>query len=483
MEHTPSSLGLLFGPPVGTRVQQWLLVDCRRHGAYGVVYRALRVGHESEGYVALKMALYPWEPRVMREVGLLALVHHPCVPRLLGHGFWQHPCGAFFPFVVMEWVEGSPLYEWAREHNPSNLEVLQVLAQLARALEATHAACAVHRDVKGDNVLVRHSDGRAVLTDFGSGIYPGAARLTWQPLPPGTPAYQSPEAWLFERRALPSQDASYQAGPADDVYALGVTAYRLVTGEYPFGPALRQDAQGVWRLEELPKPSPRQLNPRVAPQLSELLLRMLSVSPEARGSARVLAEALGAAAERVAKEAGDCRLGLDSLAPSAPPQALPGGLRPGAKALSWRARSAWVLVGALLVLWALQAVHAPPHSASATAQVASPPGQPEGGAASLGEKGQEATPPPAQDSTQPKTISQDPPPEPFPGQLTPDAKGRCPGPKQIPLNGGCWVEVVPSKDAEECEKNGLVFIKERCYAPAMGSRRKPPPTSAPPDFR
>jgi serine/threonine protein kinase len=324
---------------VGTRVQEWLLVDCRRHGAYGVVYRAVRVGHESEGDVALKMALFPWEPRAMREVGLLSLVHHPCVPRLLGHGFWRHPSGAFFPFVVMEWVEGTPLYEWAREHNPSNGEVLQVLAQLARALEATHAACAVHRDVKGDNVLVRHSDGRAVLTDFGAGTYPCAARLTWQPLPPGTPDYQSPEAGLFERRALPSQDAHYPAGPADDVYALGVTAYRLVTGEYPVCAALRQDAQGVWQLEERPLASPRQLNPRVAPQLNEWIVRM------------------------------------------------------------------------------------------------------------------------------------------------PNAKGRCPGPKQIPLNGGCWVEVVPSKDAEECEKNGLVFIKERCYAPAMGSRRKPPPTSAPPDFR
>ena len=482
MARTPDPLGLLFGPPVGTRVQQWLLVDCRSHGAYGVVYRALRVGHEAAGYVALKMSLFPWEPRFMRELGLLSLVNHPCVPRLLGHGFWQHPDGAFFPFVVMEWVEGSPLYDWAREHNPSNLEVLRVLAHLARALEATHAACAVHRDVKGDNVLVRHSDGQAVLTDFGAGTYPCAARLTWQPLPPGTPAYRSPEAWLFERRALPSQDASYQAGPADDVYALGVTAYRLVTGQYPFFVALRQDDTGLWHLKELPLPSPRQLNPRVAPQLSALLLRMLSVSPEARGSAIALAEALEAAAERVAKEAGDCRLGLDSLAPSAPPQALAESPSPGAEALSWRARSAWVLAGALLVLWALQAVHAPPHSASEKQLVASPPGHPEGGAANLGEKAQEATPLPAQDSSQPETLSQEPPPEPFPGQLTPNAKGRCPDPKQIPLNGGCWGEV-PSKDAEGCEKNGWVFIKDRCYAPAMGTRRKPPPTSAPPDFR
>lgn len=482
MERAPVPSGLLFSPPPGTRVEEWLLVDCHGHGAFGVVYRALRIGREAEGPVALKMALFPWDPRFMREVGLLSLVHHPSIPRLLGHGFWQHPSGAFFPFIVMEWVEGTPLYEWAREQHPTNRQVLQVLAQLAGALEATHSRRAVHRDVKGDNVRVRRSDGRAVLMDFGAGHYQSAARITWQPLPPGTPAYRSPEAWLFERRSGPSQSARYLAGPADDVYALGVTAYRLVTGEYPLGPGLRQDDEGAWCLEELPLPSPRELNPQVDPQLSELILRMLSVSPEARGTAGELAAELEAAAERVAKEARDSRVGIEPRAPSEPPQALPERSQRRVDAMSWRARSAWVLAGALLLLWAWRAVQAPPHSASMKQQGTSSPGQTAGGNANLGEKAPEETPSPGQKSSQRETISQDPPPEPFPGQLTPNAKGRCPGPKQINLNGGCWGEV-STKDAEECEKNGWVFIKDRCYAPAMDTRRKPPPTSAPPDFR
>lgn len=51
-----------------------------------------------------------------------------------------------------------------------------------------------------------------------------------------------------------------------------------------------------------------------------------------------------------------------------------------------------------------------------------------------------------------------------------------------PQGEGCWVEQ-DSKNAEECEENGYVFFRARCYAPAMDTRRKPPPTSAPPEPR
>ena len=368
MERQPAPAGHLFCLPPGTRVANWLLLGCHGHGGFGVVYRAVRVGHESEGPVALKMALFPWEPRSMREVGMLSLLQHPSIPRLLGHGFWEHSSGMFFPFVVMEWIEGMSLYEWAREHHPNNAQLFQVLAQLARALEVTHARRAVHRDVKGDNILVRRSDGRAVLTDFGAGHYQSAARLTWQSLPPGTPPYRSPEAWLFAVRSRNSPDAS-----------------------------------------------------------------------------------------------------------PAPP-------RPWEQFKARRAGSARVLAAGVLVLWALQAVHAPLPSALDGEQVASNAASQDGGAASLGEAGAETPVPPVQEPSKTEAVSQDTPPKLFPGQVTPDAKGQCPGRKQAPINGGCWLEQ-STKDAGECEENGMFFIKGRCYAPVMGHRRKPPPTSAPPDYR
>jgi serine/threonine-protein kinase len=96
----------------------------------------------------------------------------------------------------MQWVEGVPFYDWSESHNPTSRQILLLLAQVARALAATHEAKGVHRDMKGDNVLVS-LDGQAFLTDFGACTYAGAKLLTDQPLPPGTPNYRTPEAWDY----------------------------------------------------------------------------------------------------------------------------------------------------------------------------------------------------------------------------------------------------------------------------------------------
>jgi hypothetical protein len=459
-----------FCLPPGTVVEDWRLEGCHGHGAYGIVYRAFRVGQESAGPVALKMALYPWDPRFMREVALLSLIHHPSVPRLCGHGFWRHPSGTVFPFVVMQWVEGTPLYEWASQRNPTQNQVLQVLAQLARVLQATHEATAVHRDVKGENVLVRSSDGRAVLTDFGSGHYQAAARLTWQPMPPGTPAYQSPESGLFQIRSVRSPDAHYIARPADDVFALGVTAYRLVTGEYPVAVVPKMDEEGSWYMAEPGLRSPSELNPQVAPQLGALILRMLSLDPRARGTAKEHAEALDALKER-------------SGAQQEQSPAVPGPMAPARRYLPSQGRMrvagcVLALATVFLVLWGWQSVQVHPEGAALEEQVASGPGRQDAGPADLGDTAAAAplTSVHEPSKSKPGGIGQELPPEPLPEQVRPDAKGQCPGRKQVPINGACWGEY-PAANAEECEQSGSVFFKSRCYFPVMKSRRKPPPTS------
>ncbi|SEM74633.1 Protein kinase domain-containing protein [Stigmatella aurantiaca] len=135
--------------PPGTFVGPWQVARWHARGGNGTVYQAWKTGPEGTGPVALKLALYPEDRRFSREAGLLSRLQHPHVPRLLESGQWRHPSGVSYPYLAMEWVEGEPLYAWGQGSSPSSRQVMRVLAHLARALEATHAADGVHRDVKG----------------------------------------------------------------------------------------------------------------------------------------------------------------------------------------------------------------------------------------------------------------------------------------------------------------------------------------------
>jgi serine/threonine protein kinase len=426
--------------------------------------------------VAIKLSLLPWNKRFTREAELLSRLSHPSIPRLLERGVLRHPAGgAEHPFFVMEWVEGMPLYAWAEQHAPTGQQMCRVLAQLARALAAIHAAGAVHRDVKGDNVLVRLSDRLPVLIDFGSGHFQGAARLTWQSLAPGTPAYLSAQACVFDIRLARNRDAYYEPSAADDLFALGVTAYRLVMGDYPPPMDVQQDEEGSWHVKS---PDPRPLlesNARVEPRLREVILRLLSDSPEVRGTAAQVAEALEAITDDSRPEQLPAPPPAAQVAPAPPDVPAPaGGSQPPERSRSRaqaRARKPWVALAAAgvcaVLLWNWQT-----RQPSSGAQV------PEAGTSAIGDSTrsdpQVSKPRPSES----KPLAQEAPPVPRPGQVRPDAKGRCPVRQQVSINGGCWL-AFPSMTAQECTDSGYVPFKGKCYVPAHEPPRKPPPTSQP----
>jgi serine/threonine protein kinase len=462
------------------------------YGAYGAVYRAVRVGQEHSGPVALKVALHSWDKRFGREVELLSRLRHPGVPRLLDRGVLRYGSGAEYAFFVMEWVEGTRLYAWAERYALSGREVYRVLARLARALEAVHAVGGVHRDVKGDNVLVRLSDRSPVLIDFGSCHCPGAERLTWRSLAPFTPEYVSPQACLFDLRLAREQDGYYPPTPADDLFALGVTAYRLVMGEYPPPMKVQQDGEGRWHVSSRDLRPLLERNARVEPVLREWILRLLSDAPEDRGTAAELAQALEAVAgDEVAPQGAPASRPASEVSVPALPVSVvtvekPERPRAFMRARAWKPWLALAAVGvSAAMLWSVRLEPLPPEHVWVSSPRWAEAQVPDAGTAGVGD----TAPGEPEDSTPPASDgkSMDQHPEAVPRrvprqQLQPDKKGRCPGSMQVAFDEGCWVEN-PKMTAEACVESGYVLRKGKCYSPVLETPLKSVPTSSPPEGR
>jgi hypothetical protein len=427
--------------------------------------------------VALKLALFAYDPRFLREVELLSRTHHPSVPELLDRGWWLSGSGSSHPYLVMEWVRGVPLYEWGRVHRPTSRQVLTVLAQVAWALEVLHMGQGLHRDVKGDNILVE-PEGRAFLTDFGSGTWAGALPLTESLMPPGTREYRGPEAVRFQWAHLRQKDAHYEARTFDDLYALGVSAYRLVTGEYPppgTDPETRRNPQ---RLPPPRRVLPQTLNPRVVPELAALIERLLAEEPEARGLAREVAEAAEAAAEHAGPDA-DVPLAGPELVP-APATAVPVSVPAEPQARSRRVNLGLVfMVATLLLVMAGALIPAPRprvegfEVAQAEEEEKPDAGEaPDAGTSGLGETAMTsrvATELPVMAmASQP--IATEVPEDPLPGQLRAPCRRR----GSVEINGGCWAwtTLTPPCAGEVYEWKGACYL-------ALYEKGRPPTSDKP----
>ena len=135
------------------------------------------------------------------------------------------------PYLVLEYIQGPSLRDVIQERGAiPPLEVLEILGPLCEALQVAHDAGLVHRDVKASNVILAHQGEalRPVLLDFGlvklvDQVGPG---LTSSRSMLGTPAAMAPE----QMRGQPVDQRT-------DVYALGLLAYHMLTGQPAFGGA------------------------------------------------------------------------------------------------------------------------------------------------------------------------------------------------------------------------------------------------------
>lgn len=174
-------------------------------------------------------------------------------------------------YMVLEWVDGRLLRTVLNEQRPLAVDrAVAILLLLCDALDAMHKRGIVHRDLKPENVMITDGD-QVKIIDFGIAMKEDARRITHVGASSilGTPDYISPE-----------QVQGKRGDQRSDIYALGIMFYEMLTGRVPFsGPnplAVMND-----RLV-IDAPSPSGLNPKITPELEEIIYRALERDPRAR---------------------------------------------------------------------------------------------------------------------------------------------------------------------------------------------------------
>ena len=239
-------------------------------GAMGRVFRARDQLLGRPVAVKLLGALgeVPAQELFLREARAMAAVSHPNVVTLFDAGF-----AGDAPYLVMELVEGRPLRAVAGSAPVAERTALGWGADLADALGAVHAQGLVHRDVKPENALLVARTGRVKLMDFGVAHTLRAEGRTGAS---GTPDYMAPE-----------QIQGLGLGPWTDVYALGATLHRLLTGQVVF-PA----GEPFYHALHSPPPDARERLPALRAETAALLLACLAKDPKARPATARLQEEL-----------------------------------------------------------------------------------------------------------------------------------------------------------------------------------------------
>lgn len=206
-----------------------------------------------------------------------------------------YDCGGtgLHQYMVMEFVAGGTLHDrLSRPEQVSEADVLRIGAEIADALAYAHDRGVIHRDIKPHNILLTE-DGHVKVADFGIARTLDATSLTRTGAIMGSAHYLAPEQARGDR-----------AGPASDLYALGVVLYEMVAGRVPF----EGEAPVAIALKHLNDPPPdlRRIRPDLSPATVAVVERLLAKAPEARHpSAAALAVDLQRAAAGIPPRPGE----------------------------------------------------------------------------------------------------------------------------------------------------------------------------------
>ncbi len=240
-------------------------------GAMGAVYLAVDTQLDRE--VALKipkvrdgeqndfLARFRWEAQAA------AKLDHPGICSVFDFGESSRR-----PYITMAYINGLPLSHFVGTNELDQKKIIEIVREIADALQHAHQMGVIHRDLKSGNVMINHQ-GKPIVTDFGlarKADQTEESRLTLEGALVGTPGYMAPEQVEAE---------SDQIGPATDIYSLGVILYELLTGDLPFRGSIHSILAQITR--DKPR-NPLNINPHADARLCELCLQMLAKKPENR---------------------------------------------------------------------------------------------------------------------------------------------------------------------------------------------------------
>jgi serine/threonine protein kinase len=210
---------------------RYRVVNLLGRGAYAHVYYAEDTKFSPAKKVALKWINPQFltdeqvRQEVQKEASVMAQFNHPNILRVIDYEVTPR-----FSYIITEIAEGGSLATKLQPDSqkppvPMSFQmVLQLLEQIASALDEAHEQRLVHRDLKTHNILL-NKHGRPLLADFGlssalSNSSSSNSLITSNSS--GTPAYMAPEQWMG------------QVGRVSDIYALGVITFQMLTGHVPF---------------------------------------------------------------------------------------------------------------------------------------------------------------------------------------------------------------------------------------------------------